>query len=160
MTIPKEYNHKTYPPVLMKPWGHQIAAEIKARFGLDKPHTSAEVAAYVRAAAEVMQDHGSAALTFEWLHDQVGEAAYVQTAEDGYRVVINVAREKDGSIYQGEIIVGHGASASFCKALKALIDAAALQVFMPSRVMHFYPDNDAPKVDGLVVQVVKGPPPR
>jgi hypothetical protein len=150
VTIPKEYNHNTTPPTLMNPWDHQVAAEVKARFGITRSDRFLDVA-YMRAAAEVVQDHGSE-LSFGALKYQIGDPAYPRTQDDSHHVVISTAG--------GEVVViGAGASGPFCKAIKGLIDAGTLQVLPPDWAMRFYPGNDAPKLPaGLTVRVVKGTP--
>ncbi len=148
MMIAKEYNHATNPPTLMNPWDYQVAAAIEARFGIGKPRVHFDVARYVRAVAEVVQDHGTE-LSFGSFKYHVGNLAHART--HGYALIVN------GS--EGDVIVGHGATASLCKAVKGLIEAGALEVLMPSCAMRFYPANDAPKLDGATVRVVKGPPP-
>ena len=158
MTIQKEYNHNTDPPTLMNPWPEQVAAEIKARFGLDKPRGPFDVLKYARAAAEVVQDHGTE-LSFQALKCQVGDLARGRTHDGASHLVISAARNPDGSIHAGEMIVGDGVTAAFCKAVKSLIESGAVEVFTPRCAMRFYPNNDAPKLDGLTVRVVNGPPP-
>jgi hypothetical protein len=158
MPIPKEYDRNANPPTLMNPWDHQVAAEIKARFGLDKPRGPFDVLKYARAAAEVVQDHGTE-LSFEGLKYQVGELAHARTHDGASHLVISAARNADGSIHVGEVIVGHGVTAAFCKAVKSLIESGTIEAFMPRCAMRFYPNDDAPKLDGLTVRVVKGPPP-
>jgi len=158
MTIPKEYNHNTSPPTLMNPWDHQVAVEVKSRFGLDKPRGPFDILKYARAAAEVVQDHGTE-LSFQALKYQVGEFAHGRTEKGAHHLIISAARNPDGSVREAEIIVGDGVTAAFCKAVKALIEAGTIEAFAPHCAMRFYPNNDAPKLDGLTVRVVKGPPP-
>jgi hypothetical protein len=159
MTIPKEYNNDG---VLMIPWGREVEAEVKARFGLDKPRTDSEVrdyVAYLEKAATVLQEH-PAPITFERLRDYA--EAHPRTSEDGCRVVVNRwwLGTAGGEIGGGELIVGWGATLPFCNAIKRLIEDGTLQVVKPQRMLHVALDPaNKPMLPGLVVTVLKGPCP-
>jgi len=163
VTIPKEYNHNTEPPTLMVPWGRQVEAEVKARFGIDKPTAHSEVRDYMRyleVAAALLHEHGSP-ITFEQLRDYVDARA--RTAEDGCRVVVNrwwLGVPPAAEVGAGELIVGWGATLPFCNAIKRLIEGGSLLVTKPNCMLHVARDSaNKPVPPGLVVAVLRGPCP-
>jgi hypothetical protein len=161
MTIPKEYNRNTSPPTLMNPHDYEVEAEVKARFGIDKPVSGASPLDFLRAAAVIVQDHGTE-LSFEALRYQAGELARTQTLESGYRVVVNRwwLGVPGGEVGAGELIVGWNGTSAFCEAIQTLIEDGTLQVCKPDRVLHVARDPaNKPIPPGLMVTIVEGPCP-